>query len=146
LFESEEAKLIKIKYDEIYRKLDEYEQETFKDWSDNIINDSEANLDKPLLTRTIQDSLSLFKVNFDPKVIALLKEVKYLGSLGIQAPEKAQSVYDKDEIFRNNIFELDHVVSQYNNIKLTVLDVERPLIQERVNSIDKQFEQVSSNN
>jgi len=45
-------------------------------------------------------------------------------------------------VFRNNIFELDHVVSQYNNIKLTVLDVERPLIQERVNTIDKQFEQV----
>ena len=59
-----------------------------------------------MLTRTIQDSLSLFSVNFDPKVIALLKEVKYLGSLGIQAPEKAQSVYDKDAVFRNNIFEL----------------------------------------
>jgi dynein heavy chain len=144
LLESEEAKLVKVKYDEIYKKLDEYEQELFKDWSDNIINDSEANLDKPLLTRSIKDSLSLFEVNFDPKVIALLKEVKYLGSLGIQAPEKAQSVYDKDEVFRNNIFELDHVVSQYNNIKLTVLDVERPLIQERVDKIDKQFEQALS--
>ena len=134
---SEEAGLVMKKYASIYAGLEGFEANIFSSWSSTIVDESEANLNKPLLVR----QNDLLQVNFDPKVVALLREVKYLGALNVTAPAAAAGIYSKSEIFRKYIFSLDHITRQYNNIRTGVLEVEKPLIESKIGEIDGQIEQ-----
>ena len=61
---------------------------------------TEDNLDKnQLLHESIGNSACLV-VNFDKKLVELLKEVKYLRLLNYQVPEKAQKLYDRVDVYR----------------------------------------------
>ena len=82
----------------------------------------------------------LLRVNFDPKVVALLREVKYFGALSVTPPDAAVQIYSKAETFRKYIFSLDSISNTYNSIIKGVIDVERPLIQSKVDYIDRQIE------
>jgi dynein heavy chain len=130
--DSEEASIVTTKYNEIYNALDAYEKQVFNMWSLTISDESEANLQKPLLVR--KDGL--IGVNFDPKVVALLREVKYFGSLGVQPPDVAVEIYAKAETFRGFIFALETISNTYNSIITGVLDVERPLFEKKIEAID----------
>ena len=137
---TEEANQVKDKYDTIYSALESFENGVFTAWSSTIVDESEVNLHKPLIIR----ENDLLKVNFDPKVVALLREVKYLGALTVTPPTAASDVYSKSDTFRKYIFSLEHITGQYNNIRTTVLDVERPLIEGKINEIDNQISQALS--
>ncbi|KAJ3249578.1 hypothetical protein HDU78_000105 [Chytriomyces hyalinus] len=134
---SEEASLVKNKFNELMAGLDEYEKGVYDKWANTIIDESEANLNKPLIVR----QNNLLDVNFDPKVVALLREVKYFGALTVQVPGTAAAIFSKAEVFRKYIYSLEHITSMYNGIRTGVHDVERPLIQSKVEHIDEQFEQ-----
>jgi dynein heavy chain, axonemal len=41
------------------------------------------------------------RVNFDPILKALLREVKYLLLLDLTVPETAQALYEKVDVYRN---------------------------------------------
>ncbi|KAJ3023806.1 hypothetical protein HKX48_000940 [Thoreauomyces humboldtii] len=133
---SEDANIVTKKYDTLYETLETYERSIFTKWSDTIIDESEANLSKPLLIR--EDGL--LKVNFDPTVVALLREVRYFEALSVTPPNAAAAIYAKSDVFRKYIFQLDHITKSYNGIRTGVLDVERPLIEDRLIQIDKQIE------
>ncbi|KNC98871.1 dynein beta chain, flagellar outer arm [Spizellomyces punctatus DAOM BR117] len=133
---TEDANLVKTKYESLYETLENYERSIFTRWSDTITDESETNLQKPLLVR--EDGL--LKVNFDPKVVALLREVRYFEALTVQPPPAAVAVYSKSDVFRKYIFQLDHITKSYNGIRTGVLEVERPLIEERIRQIDGQIE------
>ncbi|KAI8587105.1 dynein heavy chain and region D6 of dynein motor-domain-containing protein [Geranomyces variabilis] len=133
---TEDANVVTAKYDSLYETLEVYERSIFNKWSDTIIDESEANLSKPLLVR--EDGL--LKVNFDPTVVALLREVRYFESLSVTPPEAAAAIYSKSDVFRKYIFQLDHITKSYNGIRTGVLDVERPLIEEKIGQIDQQIE------
>jgi dynein heavy chain len=137
---SEEAQIVQKKYNELVKLLDDYQAEVFGYWSSNIVDESESNLHKPLLCR---DEKGLLKVNCDPKVVALLREVKYFNALTVQVPQKAMDVYSKQDELQDHISNLDFIVTQYNNIHTTMIPVESPLIENRVKQIDQQFETAS---
>ncbi|OAJ37788.1 hypothetical protein BDEG_21780 [Batrachochytrium dendrobatidis JEL423] len=140
---TEEASIVKNKYSELLTALDAFELNVFNVWKETIIDESEANLNKPVLIR----EGSLLKVNFDPKVVALLREVRYFGALAVQPPPAAIEIYSKADTFRKYIFSLESIVDMYNGIRSGVLDVERPLIETKIQEIDAQIEQgVSSLN
>ncbi|TPX33478.1 hypothetical protein SmJEL517_g03633 [Synchytrium microbalum] len=135
---TEEANIVLSKYNDIKNMLDAYESAVYKKWADTLIDESEANLHKPLLVR---NSDGLLAVNFAPKVVALLREVRYLESLAVKAPETAARIYSKAEVYRQFIFSLAHISTQYNSIKTSVLEVERPLIESKVLAVDAMVEQ-----
>jgi dynein heavy chain len=137
---SDEAKFMKLKYQEIHGMLEAFEQAAFNKWSSEIIDESEANLAKPLLVR---DESNLLRVNFDPKVVALLKEIKYFEALQIKVPEKAKNVYTKGDLLRNYVLSLDHIVKQYNAFHTGLLPVEVPLVADKLSAIDKLIEKVN---
>ena len=62
---------------------------------------AKVNLEKPLLLRDPKSSL--LSVNFDPQLVALLREVKYLdqreGSEQ-QIPESAAGIFSQHEMYR----------------------------------------------
>lgn len=139
LTSSEEAKRVKVKYDQVYAELDAFEAHIFEKWSGNIIDDSEANLSKHLVVR---DEAGLLKVNFDPKVVALLREVKYFNAMQIKVPEKARAVFASGDTLRNFVLNLEHIAKQYNAFKTTLLPVETPLIAKQLADIDLRLEKV----
>lgn len=105
VMETEEASIVSSKYNAIFAALESYELNCFNNWGANISFESEINLQKSLFAR----DADLLRVNFDPKVVALLREVKYFGALGVQPPEAATEIYSKGETFRKYIFALDNI-------------------------------------
>ena len=86
------------------------------------------------------------RVNFDPALVCLLREVKYFKLLNdtrtetlkfIEIPDSALQIYSKVETFRQQTGNLELIVNTYNNIIATLIDVERPLVQAKLDSIDK---------
>ena len=62
---------------------------------------AKINLEKPLLLRDPKSSL--ISVNFDPKLVALLREVKYLEQregTDHQIPESAATIFSQNEMYR----------------------------------------------
>lgn len=76
-------------------------------------------------------------VNFDPALVCLLHEAKYFLLLGLDVPESAMHIFELAETYRQWTGNLDLIVNIYNSILETVLDVERPLIQQKLDNIDK---------
>lgn len=76
-------------------------------------------------------------VNFDPLLVRLLREVKYLKLLGQDVPEKAQLLYAKVAVYRTQSGNLDLIVGMYNEILATLLPVEKPLLAKRITTINQ---------
>lgn len=134
---SEEATLVSNKYTELYSTLEAYEKNLYNSWASDISDESEANLHKPLI---VKGEDGLLQVNFDPRVVALLREVRYMASLQVEPPDVASNIYAKSDTFRKFIFQLDHIGGMYNHIHTGVLDVERPLIAAKIAGIDQEIE------
>ena len=72
------------------------------------------------------------RVNFDPVLKALLREVKYLLLLDIEVPQTAQNLYERVDIYRNQTGNLELIVEMYNDMLATLLPVEKPLLYDRI--------------
>lgn len=136
ILSSEDFQHAKTKYETARGQFEALEKAAFVQWSENIIDSSEEQLSKPLLRR--DPATKLLHVNFDAKVVALLREVKYFQTLGVEVPAKASNIYKKGGELNKHIFSLEQITVQYNMIMSTVLPVELPLIQSRLNAADKQ--------
>ena len=63
--------------------------------------------------------------------------MKYLQLLDIKVPERARTLYEKVDVYRSQTGNLDLIVEMYNNIIETLLPVEKPLMQKRIDDINK---------
>jgi dynein heavy chain len=72
------------------------------------------------------------RVNFDPTLVRLLREVKYLKLLEIELPERASKLYDKVSVYRTQTGNLELCVNMYNDILATLLPVEKPLLADKI--------------
>ena len=78
---------------------------------------------------------SYLKVNFDPVLVSLLREVNYLKLQGILVPEKATQLYQKINVYRFQTGDLELKVNIYLEILTTLLSVEKPLLVDRIERI-----------
>ena len=73
----------------------------YNEWTQAVDEVAKVNLEKPLLVR--DPTSSLLSVNFDPQLVALLREVKYLeqreGTDHV-IPQSAASIYAQHETYR----------------------------------------------
>nr|XP_056713421.1 dynein axonemal heavy chain 11 [Euleptes europaea] len=135
ILESSEGALIYQKYIEMLTLLDQYEEEIYCKWKSKVDNVCQFNLDQPLIKRSDKDGL--LSVNFDPKLVAVLRDVKYLLLLGQpDIPKSALEIYKKRRTFDKHIGVLELVVQWYNKVKQTVLEVEYPLIETELKAVD----------
>lgn len=70
-------------------------------------------------------------------LVRLLREVKYLLILDINVPERAQTLYEKVNVYRSQTGNLEIIVNMYNDILATLLPVEKPLLADRIERINK---------
>jgi len=136
VLETEEGKDAVRFYTAIMESLKEFELTQVSEWALEIENSSQEKLKQSLL-RTDEDQSQYIRVNFDPALVCLLREVKYFVILKISVPESASQVYQKAETFRQQTGNLDLIVNIYNKMLETLLPVERPLLQSKLEAIDK---------
>jgi len=90
-------------YASICKNLREFEDAKIKLWENGVEDSTEEKLNQFLLSREYTDSTEegFLKVNFDPVLVRLLREVKYLKLLDINVPERASKLYEKVNIYRS---------------------------------------------
>jgi len=137
VLESEEGKEVVRAHAAIMASLKEFEVAHIDSWQVEQSTTGPEKLKMNLLRREEGGEHAFLRVNFDPALICLLREVKYFLMLDIQVPEEATKIFEKNETFRQQTGNLDMIVNTYNKILETLLDVERPLLQAKMDDIDK---------
>lgn len=135
----EEYKDVQKLYASLCKNLREYNELKIKQWEQGVEENTEDQLNKFLLYReeTPLAEEGFVRVNFDPVLIRLLREVKYLLLLDIDVPERASLLYKKVDIYRTQTGNLEIIVNMYNDILATLLPVEKPLLADRIEKMNK---------
>lgn len=98
------------------------------------------NLKQPLIQR--DSETNLIRVNFDPQLTAVLREVRYLeGDENKKIPDAAKNVYQHNDTLWKFSTNLDLTVQLYNKVRTSVLIVEYPLIAKQLEDIDAQLQE-----
>eukprot|EP00058_Branchiostoma_floridae_P010281 XP_002595769.1 hypothetical protein BRAFLDRAFT_200305 [Branchiostoma floridae] len=135
--ESDDAGIIFKKFEEMQELLNKYEESCYEGFTANVDERSKFNLAQPLLTRQKE----LIQVNFDPQLIAVLREVKYLEIQEREdIPASAADIFGKKENFWQFVRNLDLLVAWYNQVRRDILEVELPLIETQLQDIDTKLE------
>ncbi|XP_044310020.1 dynein axonemal heavy chain 9 [Varanus komodoensis] len=115
-----------------------YQEKLYKEWIQTVSEKSQYNLTRPLIRRDLESKL--IAVNFDLQLVSVLREVSYLGAVQVGSiPETAAEIYSSRESFRQLVANLELMVTWYNKILCTVLEVEYPLVQRQLQDIDTQL-------
>ena len=182
LLKTEEAKEILELHATLNTVLLEYQRIKYAEWSGDVSSVSKEKLKQPLLERNPETRL--LRVNFDPVLVRLLREVHYVevlnentsenhrqvgggeassssstGPAGVTTtgastssliprsftshfdiPPDALDIFSHGDVYRMQTSKLELIVHMYNNILNTLIDVERPLIQEQLDQIDVSLE------
>lgn len=93
-------------------------------------------LKQSLLVRDDTQSLPFLAVNFDRMITRLLREVKYFLLLTVEVPPGAHKIFKRGETLRQQTGNLELITGVYNEILSTLLPVERPLIEKKLESVD----------
>lgn len=146
ILEREDARDSIKMYAAFLGQLADFEREKIEVWGRSIEVSSQAKLRNPLIRRNKFDERVTgypytLSVNFDPVLVQLLREVKYFLSLGLQVPDTAMEIYQRAEIFRRHTGNLDLIVNMYNDIQTSLLPVERPLVRNQLDRLDKMISQ-----
>jgi dynein heavy chain len=137
IMSGEEGKECLRAYSAILASLQQFETAHRQEWEQEIENTSTEKLKQPLLRKDTVSPLGFVYVNFDPALVCLLRETKYFLLLRLEVPESATHIFELAETYRQWTGNLDLMVNIYNSILETVLDVERPLIQQKLDNINK---------
>ena len=135
MLETEEAKDVTKTYAGLLAGLRDFEATQYEAWGAGVEEISQSKLKQPLLTR--DDETLLLHVNFDPALVRLLREVTYFKMLDKDIPKPAAELSEKNETFRVQMGNLQLVAGMYNQMLLTMLDVERPLLAANLKAIDE---------
>ncbi|XP_062322712.1 dynein axonemal heavy chain 11 isoform X2 [Osmerus eperlanus] len=133
--EGAEMELVYHMYMEMSTLLDQFEDDVYNDWCRGLEQICQFNLEQPLINR--HPTSGLISVNFNPKLVAVLRDVRYILALDqTNIPAAAMAVYEKRETFIKYIGSLQLMAQWYNTLKQTVLEVEFPLIRAELANLD----------
>lgn len=98
----EEYKDVQKLFASLCKNLHEYDRQKIEQWESGVEDHTEDQLNKFLLYReeTEVAEEGFIRVNFDPILVRMLREVKYLILLDIECPERAKLLYKKVDIYR----------------------------------------------
>eukprot|EP00667_Euglena_gracilis_P000150 EG_transcript_150 len=145
VLDTQEAKETLQLADSLMKLLQEYTTEKYEAWASQVGSVSIEKLKQNLLFR--DETTKMLYVNFDPKLVRLLREVSYVeklnmfdGSEQLVIPQQALALNKNSEVFRNHILALEHIVSTYNGIINTLLPVEQAMLAQELDKINQELE------
>ena len=113
---SEEAELVFKKYEQMVELINAYKNATYANWTGKVDEDCQFNLSKPLIERNADTNLIM--VNFNPKLEAVLREVRYLNYMGEETiPDSAAKLFERHDTLRLWVATLRQTVYWYNKVK-----------------------------
>jgi len=127
--EREEYKDVLKLYQAIDKLIRDYEETKILKWEKEVVENSEEKLLQTLIQK---EETGIIKVNFNPSLVRLLREVKYFNQLNCEVPEIAKEIYSKGDVYRSQIVRLDQIVENYNFIITQLNPVEEPLVNRRI--------------
>jgi dynein heavy chain len=138
----EEYKDVQKLYASLCKNLSEYNKHKIESWEKGVEDHTEDNLNKFLLYREETEVAveGFIRVNFDPILTRMLREVKYLQLLDIEVPERASLLFKKVNTYRTQTGNLEIISTLYNEILATLLPVEKPLLADRIERMNKALE------
>ncbi|XP_051851510.1 dynein axonemal heavy chain 9 [Antechinus flavipes] len=136
--EASEGKEMLQKYEDMFQLLEKYERKLYDNWCQTVSEKSQYNLTQPLLCH--DPETKQITVNFNPQLISVLREVNYLKMRQTRyIPETATKIFSSREYYQQLIANLELMTNWYNKILKTVLEVEFPLVEEKLQDIDLQL-------
>lgn len=135
--EREEYRDVDKLYHSIVKSIELYMRKVIEQWEKDVNASTEDKLQNFLLTKNEQGTL---RINFDPALVRLLREVKYMKQLSMDVIPTAEEMFVKSEVYRRQIVSLDLIVQNYNKIITCLTPVEKPLVKARIENMDKQIE------
>eukprot|EP00928_Gymnodinium_smaydae_P023763 TRINITY_DN1947_c0_g1_i2.p1 TRINITY_DN1947_c0_g1~~TRINITY_DN1947_c0_g1_i2.p1 ORF type:complete len:4562 (+),score=1174.36 TRINITY_DN1947_c0_g1_i2:66-13751(+) len=130
----EEFKEVDKHYKSLMAMFESYEQQRYSTWENSSVDVAKEKLKMRLLRR--QEKSGLLKVNFDPALVRLLREVRFFLIFDIQVPEAALEMFNRSATYRQWVGQLDHIVQMYNSVLTELLPVEEPLLEDRIQKMD----------
>ncbi len=130
-------------YQNILKIIKDYEESKIGLWEKEVDESTHEKLKHFLITydeSSENKENGLLKVNFDPILVRLLREVKYLKQLDRDVPETASKLFEKADIYRRQVVSLELIIQNYNRIVTCLNDVEEPLVKERIVRMNKDIE------
>ncbi|XP_030631579.1 dynein axonemal heavy chain 9 isoform X2 [Chanos chanos] len=138
--ESVDGERMVQKYEEILQLLKRYSSKLYDKWTESVGEKSQYNLCQPLILR--DPGTRHISVNFNPQLVSVLREVKYLEARQREEiPDMASDIYSNKELLWQYVANLELTASWYNKVITTVLEVEFPLIQGELKYIDTQLKE-----
>ena len=132
VMETDESREVTELFERVGAQFEEYETEVLASWAKEVDATGEEKLKLNLLAYDEQAEIpGILRVNFDPKLVKLLRETKYFMLLDANVPASARKIYERNETLRQQTGNLDLIVGTFNNILRTLLPVERPLVAEK---------------
>ncbi|XP_041939413.1 dynein heavy chain 9, axonemal [Alosa sapidissima] len=136
--ESAEGQRMIQKHDELMQLLKRYCVQLYDQWTESVGENSQYNLNQPLICR--DQATRLITVNFNPQLVSVLREVKYLEARQAEViPDMAADVYSRKELLWQYVANMELTASWYNKVMRSVLEVEFPLIRSQLREIDVQL-------
>ena len=139
--ETDESREVTELFERVGAQFEEYETEVLASWAKEVDATGEEKLKLNLLAYDEQAEIpGILRVNFDPKLVKLLRETKYFMLLDANVPASARKIYERNETLRQQTGNLDLIVGTFNNILRTLLPVERPLVAEKIEKIEEMLQ------
>ncbi|XP_024875279.1 dynein beta chain, ciliary [Temnothorax curvispinosus] len=130
---SDEGNNIMARHERLIKIFANKENDLFTEWARTVPQTVDVGLNRHLVCR----ENNILLLNFDPDLLAILKEVTYLKQMShSDIPEEAIKVSESAETFRKFRTMLGRTVDSYNNIHKTTKRVEFDLIELEVARID----------
>ncbi|GAB1603231.1 hypothetical protein Ahia01_000603700, partial [Argonauta hians] len=117
---------------ETLTELRKWRKEQFEDWSDRM-SDMINNLSQPLSVVTNSCIMEMtedmqLKVNYDERLVTLLREVRMLSALGFSIPGNIQETARTAEKFYKHGIVLKQVAHFYNTIDQQMIQSQKPMM------------------
>jgi len=130
----DEFREVDSQHNRLLKMLEVYEHQRYADWESTSVDVAKEKLKMRLLRR--QEKTGLLKVNFDPALTRLLREVRFFLIFDIEVPTQAHEIFNKSATYRHWVAQLDHIVTMYNSVLTELLPVEEPLLEDRIQKMD----------
>uniref|UniRef100_A0A8C4ZK88 Uncharacterized protein n=1 Tax=Gadus morhua TaxID=8049 RepID=A0A8C4ZK88_GADMO len=115
-----------------------YSGALYEGWAEGVSELSMYNLNLPIISR--EPTTRHVTVNFNPQLVSVLREVKYLEATQMESiPETAVQIYTTRGQLQQYITNLELISRQYNKVISSLLSVEYPLLQGQLKEVDVQL-------
>ncbi|EFC49517.1 axonemal dynein heavy chain beta [Naegleria gruberi] len=130
---SSELQDIIQRHEKLMAQMKKYEDEIFNSWKEQLNVNSLSHLNDNIISRMPDKRLV---VNFNPELSFCIQEVEHLKPYANAVPEEAIALFEKGDIYRAKVATMDLMVRQYNTVIQTLIDVEKPLLADRLTTVD----------